>query len=54
MTENNGGLPELAAQDAARLRAEEQRKARTMRRNGNKGARKWGYGTTGGKRLGRS
>lgn len=56
MLENNNGAvgaEGLAAEDAARLRAEATRKARTMRRHGNKGSRKWGYGDTGGKRLGR-
>lgn len=48
------GFSAFAAEDAARLRAEERRKARTMRRNGIKGARQWGYGDTGGKRRGRS
>ncbi len=45
--------PDIAAQDAARLRAELARKRATNRRHGNKGSRVWGYSTGSGRSSGR-
>jgi len=54
--ENNGGpngLQEIAEQDAQRAFDAATRRAQTLRRRGNKGARVWGFQELGGKRQGR-
>lgn len=43
------GADDIAAEDAARLRAELARKRATNRRHGNKGSRVWGYSTGSGR-----